>query len=155
MRLVLVALASLVLSACSMFMRSIEKPQATVRDVQVSSAGFSGVAGELRLDVMNPNSFGVPLAGIDWELSIGGARAVTGNVTLNQTIPAKGMAPVATSLAIDARDAVAVASALGGGARDYRIRAKLTFSTGVGSVDVHVEHAGQLGGAGGMLGRIR
>jgi len=155
MRLVLVALASLVLSACSMFMRSIEKPQASVRDVQVSAAGFSGVSGELHLDVTNPNSFGVPLAGIAWELSLGGARAVTGNVTLNQTIPAKGVAPVATSLSIDARDAIAVASALGGGARDYRIRAKLTFSTAIGPVDVQVEHAGQLGRAGGMLGQLR
>src|SRR5690606_19581594 len=91
-------------SGCSFFMRSMEKPTATVRDVSVSSVGFTGVAGELHVDVMNPNSFGVPLSGIDWTLSIGGSRAVTGTVQLSQTIPAKGVAPVVTSLAIDARD---------------------------------------------------
>ena len=107
------------LTGCSMFMKSIEKPTAEVPDVSVSSAGFSGVTGELRLDVMNPNGFGVPLAGIDWELSVGGSRAVTGAVQLQQTIPARGVAPVVTSLSIAARDAIAVASALSGGARTY------------------------------------
>lgn len=128
-----------------MFMNSIEKPKAEVRNVNVSAAGFSGVTGELRLDVTNPNSFGVPLAGIDWQLSIGGARAVTGSVQLSQTIPAKGVAPVTTSLTIDAMDAAIVASQLAGGARDYKIHAKLRFSTQVGAIDVELDHAGQLG----------
>jgi LEA14-like dessication related protein len=132
-----------------MFMKSIEKPTAEVRDVTVSSAGFSGVTGELRLDVMNPNSFGVPLSGIDWQLSIGGARAVTGRIELQQTIPAKGVAPIATSLTIDARDAIAVASSLAGGRRDYQITARLHFSTQVGQLDVDIQHAGQLGAGGG------
>ena len=148
-----------VLSGCSMFMNSIEKPTAEVRDVSVTSAGFSGVTGELRLDVMNPNGFGVPLAGIDWELSVGGSRAVSGTVQLQQTIPARGVAPVVTSLSIAARDAIAVASALSGGARDYEIHARLTFSTAVGPLAVDIKHAGQLGssggGGGGLLGVIR
>jgi LEA14-like dessication related protein len=134
------------LSACSMFMKSIEKPTAEVRDVTVSSAGFSGVTGELRLDVMNPNSFGVPLSGIDWQLSVGGARAVTGRIELQQTIPAKGVAPITTSLTIDARDAIAVAGSLAGGARDYQISARLHFSTQIGQLDVDIQHTGQLNG---------
>jgi len=138
--------ACLSLSACSLFMHSIEKPKAEVRDVSVSSAGFSGVTGELRLDVMNPNGFGVPLSGIDWQLSIGGQRAVTGKVELQQTIPAKGVAPITTSLTIDARDAIAVAASLAGGARGYQISAQLHFSTQVGQLDVAIEHAGTLGG---------
>src|SRR5262245_7502554 len=117
----LAAAACVSLSACSMFMHSIEKPKAEVRDVTVSSAGYSGVTGQLRLDVMNPNGFGVPLSGIDWQLSVGGQRAVTGRVELQQTIPAKGVAPITTSLTIDARDAIAVASTLAGGARNYQI----------------------------------
>lgn len=143
--------AVLVVSGCSMFMHSIEKPKAEVRNVSVSSAGFSGVTGELSLDVMNPNGFGVPLAGIDWQLSIGGARAVTGSVQLQQTIPAKGVAPVKTSLTINAMDVPVVAGQLAGGARDYRIHAKLKFSTQVGEVAVELDHTGQLGSGGGGL----
>jgi LEA14-like dessication related protein len=128
-----------------MFMRSIEKPTATVRQVSVSSVSFTGATGELDLDVMNPNSFGVPLSGVDWQLSIGGAKAVTGTVQLSQTIPAKGVAPIVTTLSIDARDAVTVAGVLGRGARDYRIDVTLHFSTKVGPLDVAVTHDGQLG----------
>jgi LEA14-like dessication related protein len=109
------------------------------------------VSGELALDVMNPNSFGVPLSGIDWQLSVGGARAVTGTVQLSQTIPARGVAPVKTSLTITARDAVAVGTALATGARTYQLTAKLHFSTAIGQLDVEVKHAGTLGN-GGVLG---
>jgi LEA14-like dessication related protein len=132
-------------SGCSMFMHSIEKPKAEVRDVSLSSATFSGVTGQLNLDVMNPNSFGVPLSGVDWTLSVGGARAVTGTVQLNQEIPAKGVAPVTTSLSIATTDALTVAGVLASGARDYQIEVRLHFSTTVGPIDVDVTHKGQLG----------
>jgi LEA14-like dessication related protein len=151
MRVVVMCVLAIGISACSIFTRSIERPTAKVRDVTVASAGLTGVSGELRLDVTNPNSFGVPLAGIDWELAIGGARAVTGTVELAQTIPARGVAPVVTSLVIDARDAIAVAGALARGARDYRIAVRLRFSTPVGPLDVGVEHAGELGGGAGLV----
>jgi LEA14-like dessication related protein len=144
MRVVALALVTVV-SGCSMFMRSIEKPKAEVKTVSMTSATFNGVSGELALDVMNPNNFGVPLSGIDWQLSIGGARAVTGSVQLSQTIPARGVAPVTTSLAVGTGDALTVARVLAMGARDYQINIKLHFSTQVGQIDVDVAHTGQLG----------
>lgn len=143
--LALAAAVAATLPGCSIFMRSIEKPTATVRTVNVTNVSFAGATGELALDVMNPNSFGVPLSGLDWQLSIGGARAVTGTVQLSQTIPAKGIAPVVTSLSINASDAVVVGSALARGARDYRVDVTLHFSTQVGPVDVALQHTGQLG----------
>jgi LEA14-like dessication related protein len=157
MRSILVFLVSLACTqalGCSIFMRSIERPQAEVRHVSVTSAGFTGVTGELQLDVTNPNNFGVPLSGIDWQLSVGGARAVTGRVELSQTIPARGVAPITTSMTIDARDALVVASVLARGVRDYQLSARLHFSTAVGPLDVDVEHRGTLGGggAGGLFG---
>lgn len=122
-----------------------ERPTAEVRDVSVTSAGFAGVSGQLQLAVTNPNSFSVPLSGIDWTLSIGGSRAVTGTVQLSQNIPAKGVAPVTTSLSIAAADALVVAGALAGGARDYQVDVQLHFSTSVGQIDVAVQHRGELG----------
>jgi LEA14-like dessication related protein len=133
------------LAGCSLFMQSIEKPTAKFRGVSVSSAGFTGLSGELSLDVMNPNSFGVPLSGVDWQLSIGGARAVTGRTQLNQEIPARGVAPVTTSLTISAVDALVVTQALAQGVNKYEIDAVLHFSTRVGQVDVTIVHSGQLG----------
>jgi LEA14-like dessication related protein len=128
-----------------MFMRSIERPTAEVRTVELSSASFTGVSGEMHLDVTNPNNFGVPLSGIDWQLSIGGARAVTGTVQLSQTIPARGVAPVTTTLSINAGDALSVAGVLASGARTYQVDVRLHFSTQVGPLEVDVKHEGQLG----------
>ena len=148
MRLIAIAWVGLVCvltSGCSMFMHSMERPAVAVRNVSVSSAGFAGITGQLQLDVTNPNGFGVPLSGIDWQLAIGGARAVTGRITLSQTIPAHGVAPVTTSLTIDLRDVLAVSSALAGGARDYQLAAKVQFATGFGRLEVEVHQVGTLG----------
>lgn len=149
-----VVLMWVVLSGCSLFLKSMEKPSAEVRGVSVASAGFTGVNGELRLDVSNPNPIGVPLQRIEWQLSIGGTRAVRGAVELSQTIPARGVAPVITSLAIDARDAIEVGTALARGSRDYQLHATLTFSTKVGPISVELQHGGQLGGGGGLVDRV-
>jgi LEA14-like dessication related protein len=137
-----------------MFMHSIERPTATVRGASVSSAGFTGISGTLQLDVMNPNNFGVPISGIDWQLAVGGSRAVTGTVQLSQTIPARGVAPITTSLTIAASDALSVAAVIASGARDYTITAQLHFSTTVGQIDVDVRYAGTVDGstAGSLFG---
>jgi LEA14-like dessication related protein len=132
------------LSGCSLFMHSIEKPKATVRDMSVEQVGVVGMTGKLAVDVMNPNGFGVPISGIDWQLSIGGHRAATGRVQLSQEIPARGTAPITTSLTIDARDAIGVAQAIAGGAHDYELAARLHFSTPVGPIDVDIAHDGQI-----------
>ena len=143
-------LVLVVLGGCSIFMRSIERPTADVRGIWVSPGGSTGVTAPLRFPVSNPNPIGLPLQGIDWEFSIGGTRAVTGTVELSQTIPAKGVAPVVTSLTIAARDAIEVGTALARGSRDYQLKAKLRFSTAIGPLAVEVAHHGQLDGAAGI-----
>jgi len=145
MRSILVFVVCLQALGCSIFLRSIERPEVRVRDVSITSVEPTGVSIELKLDVTNPNGFGIPLSGIDWQLSIGGVPAVTGRVELSQTIPAHGVAPVTASLVIDARDAIAVVEALAGGARDYQVTATLHFSTPAGPLDVTLRHAGTLG----------
>jgi len=59
------------------------------------------------------------------------------------------VAPVTTSLTISAIDAAIVAGRLSGGARDYKIHARLRFSTQVGPLEVDIDHQGQLGEGGG------
>jgi hypothetical protein len=125
-------------------MHSIERPTAQVRGASLTSAGFGGVAGELRLDVTNPNMVNVPLSGIDWQVSVGGDRAATGRVELQQTIPARGGAPFVTSLDIATGDAINVARAVASGAHDYAIDATLHFSTSVGQLDVSVHTTGTI-----------
>jgi LEA14-like dessication related protein len=138
------------LSACFL-MSPVEKPTAVVRSASLGIASLTGLEGGLALDVFNPNAFGVPLAGIDWELAIGGAAAVRGRVAASQTIPAMGWAPVSTALRIDLATAYAAAAALARGARGYRLAVRLHFSTQLGDLTVDVSHQGSLAGAGGLL----
>lgn len=132
------------MTGCSLFMHSMERPTATVRNVSIQSAGVAGIHGELAVDVMNPNSFSVPLSGIDWQLSVGAAPAVGGQITLNQTIPAQGVSPITTSLSLDVIAAAIVAKQLATGVHTYVLTAKLHFSTAVGKLDVDVREAGDL-----------
>ena len=125
-------------------MHSIERPTAQVRDASLTAAGLGGVSGQLKLDVTNPNTFNVPLSGIDWQIAIGDARAATGKVELQQEIPARGVAPVVTSLSIATTDAINVARAIAGGAREYQLDATLHFSTNVGQLDVAVHYTGSI-----------
>ena len=150
MRLALLVIVA-ALSGCSLFMHSIERPTAQVRDASLTAAGLGGVSGQLKLDVTNPNTFNVPLSGIDWQIAIGGARAATGNVDLQQTIPARGVAPVVTSLSIATADAINVAGAIAGGAREYQLDATLHFATKVGQLDVAVHYTGAISSAIGSL----
>ncbi|MCE9575468.1 MAG: LEA type 2 family protein [Deltaproteobacteria bacterium] len=135
---------ALVASGCAMFMKSVEKPKVDVRDVAVTSASFTGLDGEVRLDVMNPNPVGVPLRAVDWQLAVGSAQAVSGRIELSETIPAKGTAPVTAALHLDAAHAINVGRAIAGGASDYTLDARFYFATALGEVAVDVHHQGTL-----------
>lgn len=145
LRIAAVALVSIVAtSGCAFFGKTVEKPTAQVRAVSVATVSFTGIDGEVALDIQNPNSFGVPLSAIDWQLSVGAAQAVDGRIEVSQTIPARGTAPVIAALHIDARDAIAVAGELSRGTRTYRLNARLHFSTAIGPISVDVTGTGEL-----------
>jgi LEA14-like dessication related protein len=140
----LLAAAALLAGGCAMLMKTVERPKVDVRDVALTSVSLRGIEGEVQLDISNPNAVGVPLSGIDWQLAVGGASAVSGHVDVSQTIPAHGVAPVTASLRIDAGQALAVASRVSAGARDYTLDARFHFSTSVGDLTVDVHHVGAL-----------
>jgi len=140
------ALATVIFAGmgCAHLPVPIEKPTASVEGVTISSVSFTGIDGALDISIFNPNSFGVPLESVDWQLALGSSNAVSGSFDLSQTIPAKASAPVVASLSIATRDAAAVAAALSSGNRSYTVRGTLRFTTAAGSIDVAFEHHGQL-----------
>jgi LEA14-like dessication related protein len=142
--LLLVAFVASV-SGCALFTHPVEKPTAQVRGVAVTGVSFSGLDGEIALDIQNPNAFGVPLSEIEWQLSVGSAQAVTGRIELSETIPARGTAPVRAILHVDAMNAIDVGREISRGVRTYQLAARLTFTTRLGSVDVAVQSTGELG----------
>lgn len=124
--------------------KPLEHPKVDVQSVSVDDASYTGIDGRIGLDVMNPNAVGLPLRGMDWEIAIGGARAVTGRTELALTIPAMGSAPVETMIHISTADAAEVSMRLAQGERGYQVRGVLHFSTSLGTISVPFTHEGTL-----------
>ena len=144
-------LGSLVLG-CASLPAGVQRPQAEVRDVSIERMSLTGVRGELALDVFNPNAFALPLERVDWALAIGGGETVDGSFDLDETIPARGSAPVAIGLQLDGRDAAAIASRVAAGERDYTLEGVMRFATAVGEIPVPFRESGDIGD---VLDRLR
>jgi len=87
--LVAFALVSLFATGCAFFGKTVEKPTAQVRAVSVGAVSFSGIDGEVALDIQNPNAFGVPLSAIDWPWQTR-QRIVCINAEASASCPASG-----------------------------------------------------------------
>ena len=139
------AIAALMLSGCPGVLAPLEKPRLDLRGVSVVSVSLSGLRADARFDILNPNSIGVPLRAVDWALSIGGATPMRGRVDLNQTIPAKGSAPVVVEISIGTTAAAEMASRVASGATDYHLSGTMHFQTSLGDIAVVFDHSGGLG----------
>lgn len=138
------AAAALALTAGCPMVAPVEKPTVKPRGVTLVSISWSGVDARVDVDIINPNAIALPLRLFDWELSIGGGRAVTGKTELSESIPAKSSAPVATTIRLGASEASDVGSRIVAGRRDYRLKGTLHFSTSLGDLRVPFTQDGHL-----------
>jgi LEA14-like dessication related protein len=139
-----VALSSVLSVGCPGVLAPLEKPTADFQGVTLLAVGFSGVDARAAFILTNPNSVGLPLHAVDWELSIGGASPVRGRFDLSATIPAKGSAPIDVDLHVGAATAVETASRISSGANDYRVSGTMHFQTSLGDIAVAFDHSGAL-----------
>jgi LEA14-like dessication related protein len=137
------ALVALV-AACPGITRPLEKPIVEARGLAVTSIGLGGLDARATFAITNPNPVGLPLAAVDWELSIGGSSPIRGRVTLSKTIPAKGSAPVDVDIHIAPATAVEMISRVRSGAQDYRLAGTLHFTSKLGDIGVAFDQAGAL-----------
>lgn len=142
--LLLLALLTASLLGCGALAQATDKPKVEVQSVSLSSAGFTGIRGELAMSIYNPNSFGLPLSRVEWTLSVGRAQAVSGAFDLSETIAAKASTPVVGSLNINLASAVAVGQELAAGVTDYTIRGRLHFQTQFGNLSVDIAGQGDI-----------
>ena len=134
----------LLCAGCALLSRPVEEPEIEVQSVGIGEASFSGIEVLLALDIYNPNEFGMPLEGGSFQISIGGARAATGEFDLSETIPARASAPLETSLRIGTADAARVSRRLARGDRSYELAGTLSFATRAGRLEVGYAHEGYL-----------
>ena len=84
-------LMSLFLSSCSSsgVKGLVEPPKVQVHKVKMGKFNLSGGTATFVLDIQNPNSFPIPLAGFDYGLSLNGIQVARGNKAHKVTIQAR------------------------------------------------------------------
>lgn len=137
--------AALLLAGCPGITRPLEKPTASFRGMSSASVGLSGLSATAGFSIQNPNSVGLPLRAVDWELSIGGSAPVRGRVELSETIPAKGSAPIDVNIKVSPGAAIGIGRRISSGNKNYEIRGVLHFQTRFGDIAVGFDHNGSLG----------
>ncbi len=136
-------------------------PDASVTAVSLDAFSARSVAGQVAMQVNNPNSVAMALRFVEWEMSVEGEK-VSGRYDLAHaiSIPANASAPIAATIEVMPEDAERVAPHLGSGERavggdgrvvtaggypiEYELRGVLHFQTAKGEVTVPFQSAGTL-----------
>ena len=78
------------LMSCSSLSNLVEKPQLSIADFQMTQANIFQQTFSVRLKVDNPNSFALPILGMNYGLSISGIDVTKGTSNKGVRVPANG-----------------------------------------------------------------
>jgi LEA14-like dessication related protein len=131
MRALAAVLMVAVLTGCAY--ARLEKPTLQVVDVQLMKSDLFQQQLKLRMRVQNPNDRELPVAGITYDLAVGGDAFAHGESERNFIVPALGSAEFDVNVTANA--ASAVLKMLSSGRKldtlDYRLTGKVALSSGM------------------------
>ncbi len=96
----LIAMAFL-LTACASMETVISAPGVSLRNVTVTDLGFSGQTFLLGFDVVNPNSFPIPVREVSYGIELDGHGFASGETAAKFVIPAQGDGEFAISVQLN------------------------------------------------------
>lgn len=147
----LLLVGALALSGCAGLLDTagVERPEVAVESTRLSGVTLQKADLDVRFRIDNPNSFGLQLAGLDYELDVAGRTLVTGDRRERLALEARGVGFVDLPVTVTYSELYAAARDLwrrrGDGEADYTLRAGLRFELPVlGLVRVPVEARGDL-----------
>jgi len=94
-------LAACLLAACASTGNIISAPGVSLRNVELTEAGFSGQTFVLGFDVTNPNPFPLPIRSVSYGVELDGYRFATGETKGGFTVPASGDGEFAISVQLN------------------------------------------------------
>jgi LEA14-like dessication related protein len=121
-------------------------PKITVQRVRLQSANVREVRLQVDFTVENPYSAPLPALGLDYQVQLTGVDLARGTAQVQHTVPARGSAPLTTTLSFGPLEAVKVATRLALGNRRYRISGSFRVRTPIGDISVPFRHRGKLTG---------
>jgi LEA14-like dessication related protein len=98
--------AILLMQACSSVPGVVEKPQVSVQNISLQQLSLTQGTAVVTLNVTNPNSFALPIKGIEYAVTLNGHRVASGDQVQEQTIGAGQQVPVAIPVRLDFRELV-------------------------------------------------
>ena len=123
-----------------------QTPSVAVANARIAGLSFETIDLAVDLKVSNPNPFSIPLAGLDYEVSLAGHSVFTGDRPQSVSVPGQGERIVSLPISLRFEELYAAVAALGG--RDeapYGVACGLTFNVHVlGPTRVPVNHTGTL-----------
>lgn len=143
--------AMLALGGCTGLLGAagVEEPEVRVESTRLSGVTFQKADLDVRFRIDNPNSFGLQLAGLDYEIDVAGRTLFTGDRRESLSLRPEGVGFVDLPVTISYRELYDAARDLwrqrGSGDADYVLRAGLRFDVPVlGRIRVPVETGGEL-----------
>jgi LEA14-like dessication related protein len=126
--------------------RKPEPPEVIPKSIRVESVGPSGVGLRVELEVRNPNSFPLLVHDVDGVLALAsGAELGRGHAEPNGSVPARGSAPMTSTLTIGFASVSALLPfALSGQPVPYRFRGTVGVGGDTLSVNLPFELSGEL-----------
>jgi len=119
-----------------------EKPSLAFKGASIDALDLEGATVGLRVDLSNPNGFGLDVAKVGWSFDAEGTRVATGEMAGGMKIPAKGVAPLTIPVRVRWKDVPGIVG-LFTQRRDslrYRAAASVGVQTPVGVVELPVTH---------------
>lgn len=141
----LAALAMLTLGACALLEQGgVARPEVDLASTRVASLSLADVDLVLGFEVDNPNSFGVRLDRLDYQLDVGGERLASGDQRRGVEVGARGRTVAEIPISVAWDDLARVYRSLrGSGSPSYRIDAGFWFEVPIlGAVRVPVTSDG-------------
>jgi LEA14-like dessication related protein len=127
----------------------VQKPSASVTSMNLGQVDSQGFTMNFGVNVANPNSIALPLAGTDYKLGLGGVSVLSGKTNAQGTIPAKGSRDVTVPVTVAFEHLLSAEQAIrdSGGNVPYDLQGGLSFDTGnplLGSLRVPLRYSGTL-----------
>ena len=127
----------------------VQEPDVSVESTRISGVNLQKADLDVRFRIDNPNTFGLQLAGLDYELDVAGRTLFTGDRRERLSLEPRGIGFVDLPVTITYSELYAAARDLwrnrGDGDADYLLRAGLRFDVPVlGVVRVPVEARGDI-----------
>jgi LEA14-like dessication related protein len=137
--------AALALGSCAVLEQGgVARPDVDLRSTRVASLSLADVDLVLGFEIENPNSFGIRLDRLDYELQVAGERLATGDQRRGFEIGPRDRSRADIPISVSWDDLARVyRSVRGGGSADYRIDAGFWFEVPIlGAVRVPVTSDG-------------